>query len=260
MRGRTRAPRKRLLRYADGLLAGGEIVLRRSRQHWMALLADSRNALLLWAIGIGAWVLGVSLISSFNEELGQLVGFLGFGCLLAGLIVFLLHLWEWWAQDYLITNRRIVKVEGVVNKRAADSSLEKINDAILSQDVLGRMFGYGDLDILTAADAAVDRYRMLDRAPEFKRQMLDAKRALEMEIEHRAPPSPPIHGARRDRAPERRARYLRDTPRPGVPSDRPRGGPAEVMDTIARLADLRDRGAISEDEFETKKRDLLARL
>jgi hypothetical protein len=252
------------VRYADGLLAGGEVVLRRSRQHWIALLAESRNALLLWAIGIGAWVLGMSVISSINADLGQLVGFLGFGCLLAGLIIVALHAWEWWAQDYLITNRRIVKVEGILNKRAADSSLEKINDAILTQDILGRMFGFGDLDILTAADAAVDRYRMLDRAPDFKRQMLDAKRALEMEIEHRAPPSPPIHGATRSGS-QRVAveRSSRETPRPQQRSASPAGpssGPGQIMDTIARLAELRDRGAISEAEFEAKKRDLLARL
>jgi putative oligomerization/nucleic acid binding protein/PH (Pleckstrin Homology) domain-containing protein len=146
--------------------------------------------------------------------------------------------------------------EGILNKRAADSALEKINDAILTQDVGGRIFGYGDLDILTAADIAVDRYRMLDRAPEFKRLMLDAKRALEMEMEYRAPPSPPI----------RSGSYGQSGAQPGrdaaSSSQRPEwhGSSGEIMDTIARLAELRDRGAISPEEFEAKKRELLSRL
>ena len=44
-----------------------------------------------------------------------------------------------------MTNRRVIQVEGVVNKHATDSSLEKINDAVLSQSIFGRMFGFGDL-------------------------------------------------------------------------------------------------------------------
>ena len=52
----------------------------------------------------------------------------------------------------MITNRRLLKVTGILNKRSGDSSLEKINDAILSQTVLGRMLNFGDLEILTAAE------------------------------------------------------------------------------------------------------------
>jgi PH (Pleckstrin Homology) domain-containing protein/putative oligomerization/nucleic acid binding protein len=244
------------MRYADGLLAGGEVIIRRARQHWIALLFDSTNVLVLWALAAGAWLVGAIWLSSISAELANLLGIFALGCLLAGLLIFLLRIWEWWAQDYLVTNRRIVKVEGILNKRAADSALEKINDAILTQDIPGRIFGYGDLDILTAADIAVDRYRMLDRAPEFKRLMLDAKRALEMETEYRAPPSPPIRagayttGGQQARAPgaaapERPQRY---------------GSSGEIMDTIGRLAELRDRGAISAEEFEAKKRELLSRL
>ena len=71
---------------------------------------------------------------------------------------------DWSAQDYLVTNRRVIKVEGILNKHSADSSLEKINDAVLDQSIFGRMLGYGDLDILTATEESVDRYRMLDKA------------------------------------------------------------------------------------------------
>jgi hypothetical protein len=36
--------------------------------------------------------------------------------------------------------------------------------------------------------------------------------------------------------------------------------PAEVTQTLAGLADLRDRGAITPEEYEAKKADLLSRL
>ena len=47
----------------------------------------------------------------------------------------------------------------------------------------------------------------------------------------------------------------------GAGSDRPVGGSSdEVTRTLGALADLRDRGAITPEEYEAKKRELLARL
>ena len=100
---------------------------------------------------------------------------------------------EWYAEDYVITNRRVMKVEGVLNKRSADSSLEKINDAVLEQSVLGRMLGYGDLEILTAAEESVDRYHMLAQVQQFKRTMLDEKHKLEQEAFQI--PAPPLRAS-----------------------------------------------------------------
>jgi uncharacterized membrane protein YdbT with pleckstrin-like domain len=132
--------------------------------------------------------------------------------------------WGWLSQDYIVTNRRVLKVEGILTKRSADSSLEKINDAVLEQSVLGRMLGYGDLEILTAAEESVDRYHRLADATRFKRTMLDAKHELESGVG-----------------------------RPASPTE-------DITNALKALADLRDRGAIGVDEYEAKKKDLLARL
>ncbi len=141
----------------------------------------------------------------------------------------------------------MLKVEGIINKRSADSSLEKINDAVLEQNLFGRMFGYGDLDILTAADVAIDRYRMLTNAPGFKREMLNQKHELEGEYTPRCrvPRSGTGHPSRR---------------RAGRPGRAPTMSPDDVTRTLSQLADLRDRGAISPEEYEAKKAALLARL
>ena len=177
------------MRYADTLLADGEIVARRSRQHWLALLAKARWALLSWLVTIGALI----IIAVFKLEgiARDVLGWIALASLVVGIVLFFVHAWRWWAQDYIVTNRRIMKVEGVFNKHAADSSLEKINDAVLSQGILARMLGYGDLDILTAADTAIDRYRMLAGAAAFKIEMLNRKHALDLEIGG-SMPTPPV--------------------------------------------------------------------
>ena len=45
-----------------------------------------------------------------------------------------------------------------------------------------------------------------------------------------------------------------------APAPAPRADPDEVTRTLASLADLRDRGAITPEEYEQKKADLLSRL
>jgi hypothetical protein len=142
-----------------------------------------------------------------------------------------------------------MKVEGVLNKRSADSSLEKINDAVLEQSVFGRMLGYGDLDILTANEQSVDRYRMLSQAQTFKRTMLDEKHKLEQEAFQI--PAPPLRApVTMPPAPE---------PAPSAPAAREMSSD-EITKSLGNLADLRDRGAISAEDYEAKKQELLERL
>ena len=164
--------------------------------------------------------------------------------------------WNWYAQDYIVTNRRVLKVDGIINKHSADSSLEKINDAVLDQNFIGRILGYGDLDILTAAEQEVDHYKMLNQAPTFKKEMLNQKHALESDLVRM--PSPPLRAAP---APP-------PAPEPvAAPVPAPASSPAssamtadQVTATLNRLADLRDRGAISPEEYEAKKTELLNRI
>jgi hypothetical protein len=150
----------------------------------------------------------------------------------------------------MVTNRRVLKVEGVFRKRSADSSLEKINDAVLEQSVLGRMLGYGDLEILTAAETSVDKYRMLAGAAQFKKTMLDEKHALEEEFLR--VPAPPLRAAPVATAPA-------DSPPPPEQA-KPGMTSTEITKALGELADLRDRGAISAEDYEAKKSDLLGRI
>jgi hypothetical protein len=246
-----------MARYADTLLADGERIVLRTRQHWFATIIDGRIPWLMLLAGIVLLVLSAQIGTG---AVRTLLSYAILALVVVGLAWLALIYWAWYAQDYLVTNRRVLKVEGILNKRSADSSLEKINDAVLEQNLVGRMLGYGDLDILTAADTAIDRYRMLAAAPLFKRTMLDQKHLLEQEA-YRIP-SPPLRAA-----PTRGED-------PGIPTTGPSAAAAsaaaaggarsmtaeEITRALSGLADLRDRGAITPEEYETKKQDLLARL
>jgi len=251
-----------MARYADTLLTEGETIILRTRQHWLALAGRARAAFALWGVGL----LLLLLIAWFSVAPGTLrdvTSGLALILLALGLVVFLYRFWVWWAQDYVVTNRRLMKVTGILNKRSADSSLEKINDAILSQSILGRMLNYGELEILTAADQAVDRYHMLRDPKGFKKVMLTQKHNLETEYQYGSRvPTPPLRAEAQPAAPSMAAP---PAPAPQAPAEMPQADMApdeslEVTQTLARLADLRDSGAITAEEYEQKKDELLGRL
>lgn len=245
--------------YSDSLLAPGETVVYRAHQHWLGLLLDSRIAIGLWATVMVTVI--ISWIVNFTGALGSILMVLEVGAFIVGVIVIAWRWWNWRQEEYLITTRRLLKVTGVINKRSGDSSLEKINDAILEENLLGRILGYGDLDILTAAEVAVDRYRMLTDAKEFKKQMLQAKHALESGIDFNDIPRQqvPVPATVAAPAPATVAAAPAQPAAP-VPLADPIDTAEEVTAALGRLAELRDQGAITTGEYEVKKRELLGRL
>jgi Bacterial PH domain/Short C-terminal domain len=243
-------------RYADKLLAQGEHVALRGRQHFLATLMEGRVA---WAIFIAAIVLLILDAQLAPNLLRDAFSWLALALLLIGLVWLGQIYLNWYMQDYLVTNRRVLKVEGVLKKRSADSSLEKINDAVLEQSVFGRMFGYGDLDILTANEQSVDRYRMLAQAQTFKRTMLEEKHKLEQDVFQI--PAPPLRAAPLVPAPAAAvASGDGSSMAAPVAVGQREMSSEEITGALGDLADLRDRGAISPEEYEAKKQDLLGRL
>jgi Bacterial PH domain/Short C-terminal domain len=269
--------------YARNLLSRGEEVVYESRQHWFAVIARTW----LWiVIAIIALALAVWIGSSpgrvlDNETIDGVVTVIAIAALVGAIGYIGFVLWDWRNQEWLITTRRVIRAEGVLNKAMADSSLEKINDARLEQSVFGRLFGYGTLDILTAAEelggSNVADFPMIADPVQFKKAMLDQKEMLERP--DLAPPRYQRPGATPDMQPaepmppragsDRVAVRSEDPPvtAPPIPASVAQSeptatrGPADDLGaTLERLADLRDKGLITSEEYDAKKRDLLERM
>lgn len=265
--------------YADGLLSTGERIMHREKQHWFVFVWGARWAVTAVILALLLLVLRQSLSAQQQgEAIGTIMGWAAAALVVGGLGVLGWHILRYLNQEYVLTNRRVVQVAGVLNKTSNDSSLEKINDAHLSQSVFGRIFGFGDLDILTAAETGVERFRMIRNPIGFKKAMLDAKHEYERDVAGGSSydTSPPLRAPSpvADPAPMRPAVTA---PPPIPPAPRPTaedtvvgatpGSAAQralssddLTRTLANLADLRDRGAITADEYERKKADLLGRL
>lgn len=224
-----------MARYVDAHLAEGERVVHRARQHWLALVADTSWLGLLAFVVVVAFLLGRLVDWSALDWLA-LVALLGLLGRLAWRAV------DWLAEDYVVTDRRVIKVEGALNREAAESALRRVDDAVVRQGVVGRLLGYGDLTLVTGADASVDRFRMLDDPARFTRAILEAKHATERDVGE-LPPGP----------------VLRVPVAAGSLPARAMS-PDEIATTLASLAELRDRGVISPADYDAKKADLLRRI
>ena len=223
--------------YADSLMAKDELIVYRARQHWLAPISDGRNGALVFLAGLVILLIEHQILHWHLLSIGSaLPGVL----LLIGLVWMVIVYLTWTSEEYVITTRRVLKVEGVLDKKSGDSSLDKINDAVLKQGLLARMLKYGDLDILTANEDSIDKYQMLAHVVDFKKAMLNAKNDLE-------------DGYRGSQSGARPVVAPAAAPRAGSNSD-------DVTNTLAKLADLRDKGAITPAEYEAKKADLLNRL
>ncbi|HUH14901.1 MAG TPA: PH domain-containing protein [Gaiellaceae bacterium] len=265
--------------YARNLLSRGEEVVYESRQHWFAVIARTWVWILVAIVALAVVIFLMSGGPIGNPTVDGIVTVLAVGGLLAaaGYVAFVL--WDWRNQEWLITTRRVIRAEGVLNKNMSDSNLEKINDARLQQSIFGRIFGFGTLDILTAAEemggANVADFPMIADPVDFKKAMLDQKEMLERpdlarpryqraasppDLQ-RAEPMPARAGSDRVAIHEEGAEATSPPPAAAPPpAPEPRSAADELGATLERLAGLRDKGLITAEEYEAKKRDLLERM
>jgi hypothetical protein len=203
--------------YLEGLLGENERILFETHQHWFVLFGKIFLEILL----IVLLVAGSLIVSAMNPA-----AIYGLVLVLVPLIGMLNDIMVWRNKAYIVTNRRVIQISGVFNKDVVDSSLEKVNDVKMSQSFLGRMFGYGDIEILTASELGVNLFHEIADPIDFKTAMLNAKERMGfeemgMEMHH---------------------------------------GSTDIPSMIEKLDGLRKRGILSEAEFQQKKAELLAKM
>ena len=253
--------------YADGLLTSGERVVHREKQHWWVFVWGAKWTILAIIVAGLLFVLGGNVASDgFAGTVKTVLGWASAIVLIGGIALVVWTTLQYFNQEYVLTNRRVIETQGVVNKRSADSSLEKINDAVLVQSVFGRALNFGDLKILTAAEAAISEFKMIKNPIAFKKAMLEAKHEYEIEVAGgnrvASPPlrAEPVAAVNVAPGPVGDETISGATPGGAARAAAPETDPDEVTRTLHSLADLRDRGAISPEEYERKKAELLGRL
>lgn len=205
--------------YLKSLLGEREEIHLVAHQHWFVL---ARTVLPEIALIILSIILVTMLWAGL---LGTPLVALGYLLIILPIISLLRDTLSWANHKYVVTSRRVIQIMGVFNKNVIDSSLEKVNDVKMEQSMWGRLFGYGDVEILTASELGVNRFTLIGDPVRFKTAMLNAKGRLEEE-----------QGST--------------------------GGSTEksIPALIEQLNELRKQGVLTEEEFAKKKAELLAKM
>ncbi|HEV8631416.1 MAG TPA: PH domain-containing protein [Thermoanaerobaculia bacterium] len=213
--------------YVDRLLAPGETVIHRTRRHWVVLLQWVGSAAVLVVLGL---LMAGLFRFRFHDPTTVSAAWVGVALALIGLLVALPAWLRWENEVYLVTDRRVIRVEGVFRKQALDSGLSKVNDVRLTQTLPGRLLGYGTLEIITASESGINRLDYLPSPLAFKKAMMTA-----------------TEGGRSGSAPavEQAAAVGGAAPRASARRT--------AADRLAELDELRQRGLVSEEEYRAKR-------
>lgn len=202
--------------YIQGLMGQNEKIVLVARQHWFVLFSNILLEIILTLVLIA----GVIAATAFYP-----LAAIGFVIVLVPLGGMARDILVWYNRDYIVTNRRVIQISGVLNKNVVDSSIEKVNDVKMSQSFFGRLFDFGDIEILTASELGVNLFQRISDPVRFKTAMLNAKEKLGFDE---------------------------------INVDRKRE--EDIPSMIAKLDELRKKGIVSEEEFQKKKAELLAKM
>ena len=204
-------------KYINTLLGDNEKMLLVTRQHWFVLFG---NILLEFVFIIILLVaLTIALVLSPFIAVGYVVLLIPMGSMVRDLLI-------WYNRQFIVSNRRVMQVNGIINKNVIDSSLEKVNDVKMSQSFFGRIFNYGNVEILTASELGVNLFQRIEDPVHFKTAMLNAKEKLG---------------------------YHEN-------GNQPQSVSQDIPDMIAKLDVLRKQGILTEEEFIQKKTKLLTMI
>lgn len=202
--------------YLVSLLGENEDIVFTARQHGWVLAK---------AVGLDVLIEAILVTVAVGLHFNSTAFYAGLGlAMLAPIAHIAWRVLEWRSRLFVVTNRRVIELSGVLNKRTGDSSLDKVNDVILTQSVWGRLFNFGDIEILTASNEGINMLRHIADPLVFKRHMLNQKEALLGQT--------PAHEA----------------------------SASSVPRLIEDLDALRQRGLLTDAEFQEKKRELLRRI
>ena len=202
------------------LLIPGEQLVLELRPHPVALG--------LAALGtIGALVLaGWLSIKVFDDGVMQSIIWIA---LIVFLVLYPLRKLVWWlTSDFVVTSSRVIHREGFIAKRSMEIPLDKINDVRFEQGIFERMVGAGTLVIQSASESGRNEFKFIRHPEEVQRTIYHESEADQTRTVQRA------------------------TPPPSAAS----GAPSTTTE-LERLADLRARGVLTEEEFQAQKARIL---
>jgi uncharacterized membrane protein YdbT with pleckstrin-like domain len=135
---------------------------------------------------------------------------------------------------WVVTNQRVIDEFGILSKNSKETPLDKINNLSYRQSLLGRLFDFGHIQIQSAAELGDSIYRFVERPQILKDSITKQQELYKQEkINQQA---------------KKMAEVL---------SDKPNSSGNGITEELTKLHELKEKGIITQDDFENRKQKLL---
>lgn len=212
------------------LLVPGEQLVLDLRPHPVALV-------LAVVATLATVIVGVLLIVQFEGVVDWIV----LALIAIALVAYPVRRLVWWLTSYfVVTSDRVIQREGWIAKRSIEIPLEQINDIRFEQGVIGRLIGAGDLHIRSASNDGPTTFNDIRHPEEVQKTI--------------------YHQAELNNQRMYQGRGTAGSAPVATTPARPEGGAPHAPSTtteLERLADLRARGVLTEEEFLAQKAKIL---
>ena len=191
------------------------------RQHWIKLV-----------LPFFAWLLLAILLLSFvtNYKIDLII-------ILLTAIYPMIEYINWKYNLWAVTNMRVVDESGFFTRYSKESPLDKINNVEYDQPILGRIFGYGNVDIQTAAEMGETKYQLIHHPKLLKDTITHAQEEYKkIQISSQA---------------TQLAQAIAKTNTAAAPSQQ------MIADELHKLFELLQKGAITQEEYIAQKNKLM---
>ena len=217
--------------YPKKLLNDGEEIAFDLKPHWWFFAREI-------VVGVPLFIIGMLILTGLEGDAQKYTGYIwGIGVLVFAIWLGIEFL-NWQFTYFVGTTDRVVFRTGVIAKHGVEIPLERINNINFHQRIFERVIGAGDLEIESAGRDGQTKFDNV-RHPDGVQQEL--YRLMEANA-------------------KRRASWQGQPQAAAAPAAAPAPPPPDVADQLHKLADLRDRGAITDDEYNAKKAELLDRM
>lgn len=211
-------------------LKNEEIILLITRQHWLKLVLPFFVWVLIAVVSI--WLL---------HETGLVI------TLIAAIYPIIEYL-NWKNNLWCITNLRVVDESGFFTRYSKESPLDKINNIEFDQSIWGRLMGYGNVDIQTAAELGESTYELIADPQLLKDTITHAQEEYKNTIAYKQATQLALAIAKTNQA---------NTFTPIASSASTIHPQQLIADELQKLFDLLQRGAITQEEYLQQKNKLM---
>ncbi|MEW6553831.1 MAG: PH domain-containing protein [Actinomycetota bacterium] len=156
-------------------------------------------------------------------------------------------IFAWFFAHFVLTDRRLILSQGIINKSTMAMPLEMLNDVRTSQNAWERIFNYGDVVIETAGEFGQQPFTNIGHPLEVKKQIFEQRKALEEQQET----------MRGKEIAHEMATAMQTQAPVAPPAPAPAATDTSVVERLEKLSELHASGALSDAEFQRAKAELL---